>query len=132
MEDNRQTDRNTRGRGDGGKRQRKVSFNISWIYILLIFGIIWMFFNQGGANPQKVEWDDVRSMVEAGDVKEITFIRNDYKGQVTVRPDRLEKYADKFGGTVPSKSPHFIFLVSSSFNPEEMFGQLNDSLPENE
>ena len=132
MEDNRQTDRNTRGRGDGGKRQRKVSFNISWIYILLIFGIIWMFFNQGGANPQKVEWDDVRSMVEAGDVMEITFIRNDYKGQVTVRPDRLEKYADTFGGTVPSKSPHFIFLVSSSFNPEEMFGQLNDSLPENE
>ena len=117
---------------DGGKRPKRITFNMSWIYILLIFGIIWMFFNQGGANPQKIEWEDLKTMVEDGDVKEIVFIRNDFEGRVTIRPDKLEKYADKFGGNVPSRSPHFFFLVSSSFNAEEMFGQLNDSLPEQE
>ena len=118
--------------GGRDRKQMKISFNMSWLYILLIFGIIWMFFNQGGANPQKIEWEDVKEMVRAGDVKEITYVRNDFEGKVTVRPDRLEKYADKFGGSVPSKSPHFFFLVSSSFNAEEMFSALNDSLPESD
>ena len=110
--------------------KRGFSFSMSWFYIILIFGIIWMFFNQGGANPQKIEWDQVKAQIEAGDVKEIVFIRNDYEGRVTIRPDRLEKYADMFGGTVPKKSPHFIFLVTSNFNAEETFEQLNASLPE--
>ena len=117
----------------GGKlpRNRKgLSFGMSWFYIILIFGIIWMFFNQGGANPQKIEWEQVKELIEAGDVKEIVFVRNDYEGKVTIRPDRLEKYADMFGGTVPKKSPHFIFLVTSSFNAEETFGSINDALPE--
>ena len=118
--------------GNGGRKPKRITFNMSWIYILLIFGIIWMFFNQGGANPQKIEWEDLKTMVEDGDVKEIVFIRNDFEGRVTIRPDKLEKYADKFGGNVPSRSPHFFFLVSSSFNAEEMFGKLNDSLPEQE
>lgn len=112
------------------KKAKTVVFNFSWVYILLIFGIIWMLFNQGGANPQKIEWDEVKEMISAGDVKEIVFVRNDFEGKLTVKPDRLEKYADKFGGNVPKKSPHFIFLVSGSFNPEMTFGELNDSLPE--
>ena len=124
---------NMEDKGRNGKRDRKpvkVTFNMSWLYILLIFGIIWMFFNQGGANPQKIEWEEVKEMARAGDIKEITFVRNDFEGKVTIRPDRLEKYADKFGGNVPSKSPHFFFLVSGSFNAEEMFSQINESLPE--
>lgn len=112
------------------KKAKTVVFNFSWVYILLIFGIIWMLFNQGGANPQKIEWDEVKEMISAGDVKEIVFVRNDFEGKLTVKPDRLEKYADKFGGNIPKKSPHFIFLVSGSFNAEQMFGELNDSLPE--
>ncbi|MCM1178346.1 MAG: ATP-dependent zinc metalloprotease FtsH [Bacteroides sp.] len=116
--------------GQDGKKPIRIVFNMSWIYLLLVLGIVWMFFNQGGANPQKIEWDEVKSIAEAGDIKEIVFIRNDFEGRVTIRPDRLEKYSSRFGGNVPSKSPHFIFLVSGSFNAEEMFGQLNDSLPE--
>ena len=122
---------------NGSRRQdsRKTvsfKFNFSWIYMILMLIIIWMFFNQGGANPQKIEWEDVKEQILAGDVKEIVFVRNDFEGRVTIKPDRLEKYADKFGGNIPDKSPHFIFLVSASFNPEETFGALNDSLPEND
>ncbi len=116
--------------GKSPRGRRPFAFSMSWFYIILIFGIIWMFFNQGGANPQKIEWDDVKAQIEAGDVKEIVFVRNDFEGRVTIKPDRLEKYAGLFGGAVPKKSPHFIFLVSGSFNPEETFGALNESLPE--
>ena len=120
------------GKGPQRKRPVRMNFSFSWFYIILIFGIIWMFFNQGGANPQKIEWDDVKEQIKAGDVKEIVFIRNDFEGRVTIKPDRLAKYADKFGGIVPKKSPHFIFLVSSSFNPEETFEELNSILPQSD
>ena len=123
---------NNGGQGKDPKKPVTFKFNFSWIYMLLMFGIVWMFFNQGGANPQKIEWEDVKQQILAGDVKEIAFVRNDFQGKVTIKPDRLEKYADKFGGNIPSKSPHFIFLVSASFNPEETFGALNDSLPESD
>ena len=121
-----------KGKEPGGKRTFRFSFNVSWIYILLFIGIGWAFFNQDGANPQKEEWDDVRKQWLAGDIKEVTFVRNEYEGMVTIRPDRLSKYEDKFGGKVPKKSPHFVFLVSGSFNAEEMFGELNAQLPEDE
>ena len=119
-------------KGKDGRKPIRIVFNMSWIYMLLVLGIIWMFFNQGGANPQKIEWDEFKTMASSGDVKEVVFVRNDFEGRVTIRPDRVEKYVDKFGGTVPKKSPHFIFLVSGSFNAEEMFGELNNALPEDE
>ena len=112
------------------KKPIKFTFSISWIYILLLIGIGWMFFNQGGANPQKEEWADVQKQWLDGDIQEVVFIRNEYEGRVTMRPDSIAAYADRFGGEVPAKSPHFVFLVSGSFNAEEMFGQLNAQLPE--
>ena len=87
-----------------------------------------MFFNQGGPNPQKVEWPEVKQMWLDGDIKEIVFMKNSYNGQITMQPDRIEKYADKFGGIVPKKSPHFLFSVTQSFNPEETFDELNSQL----
>ena len=72
-----------------------------------------MLFGQRGANPQKIEWAEVEAMIQAGDVKEIHFVRNDYQGKVTVRPERLAKYTDKFGGQVPARSPHFVLMTSS-------------------
>ena len=113
-----------------GNKPVKIKFNISWIYIILLIAIGWMFFNQGGANPQKEEWADVKKQWLAGDIKEVVFIRNEYEGRITMRPERIDNYADLFGGKVPQKSPHFIFLVSGSFNAEEMFGELNAQLPE--
>ncbi len=112
------------------KKPIKFTFRISWIYILLLIGIGWMFFNQDGANPQKEEWAEVKKQWLEGDIQEVVFIRNEYEGRITMRPDSIAAYADRFGGEVPKKSPHFIFLVSGSFNAEEMFGELNAQLPE--
>ncbi len=120
-------------RKNGGKNPQKkivtVNLGLSWLYILIISGIIWMLFSNSGPNPQKTEWADVKEMIEAGDVKDIVFVRNDYKGEITIRPDRLSKYSERFGGKVPSSSPHFWFYVSSKFDPENEFAALNAELP---
>ena len=111
------------------KKPIKFTFRISWIYILLLIGIGWMFFNQDGANPQKEEWAEVKKQWLEGDIQEVVFIRNEYEGRITMRPDSIAAYADRFGGEVPKKSPHFIFLVSGSFNAEERFDELNAQIP---
>lgn len=114
---------------DNNPKTKIVRFNISWLYILLTGVVIWLLMNPAGqANTQKIEWDEVKAAINAGDVQKIEFVRNDYQGSVTIRPDRLGKYSSYFGGKVPKKSPHFVFLVSTSFNPEETFGDLNAQL----
>ena len=113
-------------------KQVKFKFSVKWIYILLLMGIGYMLFSQSDANPQKEEWADVKKQWLQGDIKEVVFIRNEYEGRVTIKPERIGLYESKFAGKVPKSSPHFIFLVSGSFNAEEMFEELNAQLPENE
>ena len=119
-------------KGNKGKepRQIKVRVNFSWFYFILILFIGWLLLNNQSANPQKCEWPDIVRMANEGDVKEINYVRNDYKGTITIRPDRLAKYKDEFGGKVPSAAPHFFFLVSDKFDAEKDFGGLNESIPE--
>ena len=84
-----------------------------------------MLMTNGGPGPQKIEWAAVKQMIKDGDVKEVHFVRNDYKGSVTVKPEALGKYADLFpAGQVPAKSPHFTFLVSDKFDAEKEFENL--------
>ena len=94
------------------RRIVKFNFSFSWFYLLLIFGIGYMLMNQKQANPQKLEWAEVESIIRDGDVKEINFVRNDYRGTVTVRPDRIAKYADKWGG-----HPHCQLSCHKSLSP---------------
>ena len=127
---------NTQNNKDGKDPKKKIiriRINFSWFYFILIIAIGWMLFSQGGPAPEKIEWAEVQSIVKSGDVKDIHFVRNDFKGTITIKPERLAKYASKFpGGQVPSKSPHFTFLVSSKFDAEKEFAELNAALPDTE
>ena len=113
------------------RKPARFSFNFSWLYLLLIFVIGWLLFNnQQSADPKKIEWQQVQTMAESGDIEEIVFVRNDIRGEVKIRPERLAKYADQFpNNAVPRRAPHFYFLVSARFDPEENFAALNDNLP---
>ena len=116
-----------------GRKPKVIRINLSWLYLLLLIGIGYMLFSGRESSPQKVEWKDVCEMILDGDVKEIHFVRNDAKGTITVKPDRLSKYSSRFaGGEVPKSSPHFFFLNSAQFYPEEEFAKLNAQLPEEE
>ena len=111
------------------KKTKTIRINFSWFYLLLVGGLFFLLMKDGvKANPQKVEWPQVQQMVLDGDVKEVHFVRNDFRGTITIKPDRIEKYKDMFGGEVPARSPHFFFLVSSSFDMENEFAALNAQL----
>lgn len=113
------------------KKNKTIRINFSWFYLLLVGGLFFLLMKDGvRSNPQKIEWPQVQEMVLSGDVKDIHFVRNDFRGTISIKPERIEKYADMFGGKVPPKSPHFFFLVSSSFEMENEFAALNAKLPE--
>ena len=123
----------------GNKKNNKkgkakvIRINLSWVYILIIGIICWMLFSNRTVPPMKIEWAQVREMVEAGDVKEVRFVRNDFEGKVSVRPDKMSKYTGLFpDGQVPAGAPQFFFLTSPQFNPENEFFSANDSLAEDE
>ena len=107
---------------------KKITFKISWIYILLFGLLLWMFYDNSESMPKKIEWAEVKEIWQSGDVEEVTFIRNEFEGEMTIKPDRVEKYSEKFTEGIPKTSPHFTFMVSGSFNAENEFGALNDSL----
>ena len=107
---------------------KRFTFRISWLYIILIGALIWLFFGDDEGQPQKIEWAQVKEIWQSGDVKEVTFIRNQYEGEMTIKPDMMEKYTHMFEDGMPKSSPHFTFMVSQSFNAEEEFQALNDSL----
>lgn len=110
-------------------KTKVIRINLSWLYLLLIFGIGWMLLGNKGNSAQKIEWAQVQQMFVDGDIKEIHFIRNDYKGTISVKPEKLGKYASMFPGSeVPKSSPHFFFLVSGSFDAEHEFADLNGQL----
>ncbi len=109
----------------GGKR---FTFRISWFYIILIGALVWMLFGTGDPEPKKIEWDEVKEIWTSGDIEQVTFVRNEYEGEVTIKADKISKYEDRFDEGVPKESPHFTFMLSKSFNAEEEFGKLNDEL----
>lgn len=110
---------------------RIVRINLSWVfYALLIVSIGWMLFSNRSL-PEKLEWAQVEQMIRDGDVKEVKFVRNDFRGTVSLRPEAVQKYVALYpGGTPPKSSPQFFFLTSNKFDPETVFQELNSSLEE--
>ena len=122
---------------NGGKKKNTgrvkiVRINLSWVfYILLILGLGYMLLGKGGNPAKKIEWDQVQEMVREGDVKSITFTRNEMQGAVSLKPERAQKYASLFpNNELPKSAPQFVFLVSGRFYPEEEFERLNADLPQ--
>ena len=119
------------GKDNKNPQIKVVRINLSWVlYALLIIGIGWMLFSNRGAQAEKVEWAQVEQMIKDGDVKEVKYVRNDYKGTVSLRPESVQKYSALYpGGEPPKSSPHFFFLTSTKFDPELTFAALNGELP---
>lgn len=114
---------------DNNNKKKVIRLNISWIYLIIVLTIGFLLYRNSGPGPQKIEWQAVEQMILDGDIKEISFIRNDYKGSVTVKPECLGKYSELFPrGEVPPKSPHFFFYVSDKFDAEAELETLNSEL----
>ena len=108
----------------------RVNLRGSWFYILLVGLIFWMIYrNASSAEPKELEWRKVEEIAANGHIDKINYVRNEYRGEVSLRPEYVGEYVSEFpGGKVPRSTPHFTFKVSDKFNPEEQFGALQDSL----
>lgn len=107
-------------------------FNVMWIYLPLLILIGYMYFvGWKGGEPLKTEWYKVKEeMIPQGDVEKITYIPNETKGEVTIRPDSLGKYKNLFGGREPKYGPHFYFEVSDNFDSEQQLAEARATLPD--
>lgn len=115
------------------RQKKSITINFSWFYLLLILGIGYMLFSNRSSSAEKIEWQEVEEMIKKGDVKEVVYVRNDFKGEIEVRPDRLGNYLYHYrNNEAPRHAPHFYFLVSDKFDPESTFAELNDALPDGE
>ncbi|PKO96469.1 MAG: cell division protein FtsH [Bacteroidetes bacterium HGW-Bacteroidetes-7] len=106
-------------------------FNVLWIYIILLGAIAYMWSSYDGGEPLKSEWLKVKEqLISQGDVEKIIFVSNQNRAEVFIKKDSLEKYKEKFGGKEPKFGPHYYFVVSSNFNPEEQFELVLEQIPD--
>lgn len=107
--------------------------SFSWVYILLILGVLVMYRSYSGGEPVKSEWLKIKeNVIPSGDVDKITFISNQNKAEVFIKKDSLYKYKNYFGGREPKFGPHFYFMVSKNFDAEKEFEKVREYLPEEE
>ncbi len=119
---------NTNNNKDPKNKIIRINIGLSWLYIPLLVGLLYLAFFSGGSNPQKAEWSDVKEMVASGDVKDILFIRNDFKGEVTIKPDKLAKYSERFGGRNFSPETFLPPHLTSGFTyPTNLTQRLNST-----
>ncbi len=114
----------------------KPNNNVFWVYALIIAGIfgINFFFNAG--SPVETTWREVRTkMIDSQDVAKIVVISNMRRVEVYLKPDRVEKYKDRFQGYfgVPGKQgPQFYFSIGDSKAFEDNLLEAQANVPEGE
>lgn len=106
------------GKGGGNINFGGKKFNIYWIYILIIAGILALNFFQGsGKSPIETNWQDVRvKMLQEGHIDKIVVIRNTGKAEVYLKESALNYHSNKLGenaSKVNPKGPHFVFTIGS-------------------
>lgn len=113
----------------GGAPKRKFSWT-AIIYLLLLVGLGYMWFNSGTADPIKKEWIEVKdNLLVSGDIAKVEYVRNERKAEIYLNKEDLSKYKNQFGGKEPKGGPHFFFLVSENFDAETEFEAILDQLP---
>lgn len=111
----------------GGKK-----FNIYWIYILIILGILALNLFYTSKEPVETTWQDVRGqMIKDGDIRKLVVIRNSGKVEVYIKDNNLSKYSAKIGEDaekVNKQGPHFFFTIGSIDAFERQLEEAQDEL----
>jgi cell division protease FtsH len=96
----------------GGKK-----FNVYWIYILIILGILALNLFYSTKEPIETTWSEVQNkMLRSGDLDKLVVIRNLGRVEVYIKESRLEKFSGKLGqdaSNVNPQGPHFFFTIGS-------------------
>lgn len=123
---NPEKDRKSTPKGSPSKPSNKIggnfnlggkNFNVYWIYILIILGILGLNLFYSAKTPVETTWQDVRvQMIKQGDIKKMVVIRNSGKVEVYIKENSLNNYSNKLGQDaekVDRQGPHFFFTIGS-------------------
>lgn len=115
----------------GGKK-----FNIYWIYIIIILGILGLNFFYGTKAPVETTWNEVNfKMLKEGDIEKLVLIKNLGKVEVYLIPRSLSKFSGKLGEgakNVNPAGPHFFFTIGSIESFETKLEEAQADKPSNE
>ncbi|HZJ73880.1 MAG TPA: ATP-dependent metallopeptidase FtsH/Yme1/Tma family protein, partial [Perlabentimonas sp.] len=96
----------------GGKK-----FNVYWIYIIIILGILGLQFFYSGKSAVETTWSEVQSkMLYENDIDKLVLVKNLGIVEVYLKNQSLSKYPSKLGENAKNVSPagpHFYFTVGS-------------------
>lgn len=107
-------DKKTKFNIPGGPRKKGGIPSYMLLYIIIFIGmLVFVFFNEERSMPAKVNWTDVRQMIENGDVDYITVI-NDTSGEVFLHKQAIAKYKEKDKyKRIPESGEQFTFNIGS-------------------
>jgi cell division protease FtsH len=117
------TSQNNTSNEGGNPKQKKMlpprfKFNATWIYGIIIAGLLASMFIQTGFSPKETTWQQFdQEMLRSREVEKIVVVNNK-RAEVYIKEDKLKspKYEKllgmKMGKTVPH-GPHFTFEIGS-------------------
>ncbi|MFP4556311.1 MAG: ATP-dependent zinc metalloprotease FtsH [Bacteroidales bacterium] len=113
----------------GGKK-----FNVYWVYLFIILGILGLQFFYSAKEPVESNWREVESeMLQQGDVEKLVVVRNLGKVEVYLKQKSLSNYTDKLGEdaqNVNREGPHFFFTIGSMDSFSRQLEEAQENFPE--
>jgi len=114
----------------------KPNNNVLWVYAIIIAGILGVNFMFNAGSAKETTWREVRiRMIESRDVAKLVVVSNQRKVEVYLKPDRVEKYKDKFKGrfdVLGKQGPQFYFSIGDSKAFEDNLREAQADIPEGE
>ena len=104
--------------GDNKDKPKLPKFNLYWVYGAIFFSLIIfsiLNYNQSTVNIPYSEFEG--KMLLSGDIEKMVLVRNEGYVEITIKPDALDKYEDKFKDSFtkpPKAGPHFTVQIPSS------------------
>lgn len=106
----------------------KSPFNLNWLYLFIIAGIIGIYFfsDTDGSGSKKVDWSDLQGYMEQNYISNISIDRNSGEIKAFVRPDSVSKvFGEEKSKNIGSK-PYLTTKVPSVDSFETFYNQVRD------
>ncbi len=110
-------------------KQKKQKFNFYWIYGGLAILFIFLQFMSWDGSSQKVNWGELKVMLEEGDVDRLILINRE-RAEVYIKANQLSrpKYEDVRDGSFGSSGPQYYYNITSPDKFEEKVGEAQQSV----
>ena len=114
------------------KTPKPPRINSYWIYAaVILLLLISQFVIWGNTQGSRIGFNELKTMVTAGDVSSIKVI-NQEVGEVYLKKESVSKYPQASRNTFSDQQPNFSIDIGPPQNFVEKLDALNNSMPENQ